>query len=220
MSVIVELSVPPSEFELGRTLQMEGHTTIHLETMAHLEGRSVLCFWMRRMRIGFIEAVRAHPAVAALQIVTTHGEKTLYALDWEPSEDTFFATIVELDAHVLEATGGTDSWLFKIRLPSHDSLSKFQQICFDANIPLDIKRIYNPTRPAAGPRYGLTTTQRQTLTRAVEEGYYAIPRDISTKALAEHYDISDQAVTERLRRAIDTLTRNTLLLTQEDDSSR
>jgi predicted DNA binding protein len=54
---------------------------------------------------------------------------------------------------------------------------------------------------------------------AVEEGYYSIPRGISTKELAEEFDISDQALTERLRRAIITLVTNTLAVTGEEEEA-
>jgi predicted DNA binding protein len=111
-----------------------------------------------------------------------------------------------------------DVWLFQIRFPSHDRLAEFQTLCFEADIPLDIKRTYNPTRPDAGPWYGLTTPQRETLIYAVENGYYSLPRQSSTREIAEHFDVSDQAITERLRRAIETLVTNTLLLTVDDES--
>jgi predicted DNA binding protein len=39
---------------------------------------------------------------------------------------------------------------------------------------------------------------------------------MSTQELAEEFDISDQAVTERLRRAIMTLTENTLIAMQAE----
>jgi len=47
-------------------------------------------------------------------------------------------------------------------------------------------------------------------------GYYSIPRQTSTQELADEFGISDQAVTERLRRAIETLTENTLIAMEED----
>jgi len=34
--------------------------------------------------------------------------------------------VVQLDGHVLEATGGTDTWVFQLRFPSHSALSEFQ----------------------------------------------------------------------------------------------
>ena len=64
--------------------------------------------------------------------------------------------------------------------------------------------------------YGVTQLQRDTLMRAVQGGYYSIPRQMSTQDLADEFGISDQAVTERLRRAIVTLTENTLITVQEE----
>lgn len=218
MGVIVEVSLPSSEFELGRILHMEGDANVRLETMVPLGNRSVPFFRVKGMREAFEKPVRDNSAVDDLEIITEHEDEALYALDWDPSTDTFFRAINKLDANLLEATGGSDSWLFELRMPSHDALSEFQEACFDAEIPIDVMRIYNPTRPDAGPWFGLTAAQRETLAVAVEKGYYALPRGTTTEKLAEEFDISDQAVTERLRRAIDTLTKNTLLLIQEESS--
>jgi len=137
-------------------------------------------------------------------------------LDWDISENSFLASVVSLDGHVLEASGGPETWDFQLRFSSHSALSTFQERCFEADIPINIRRIFNPTRPDAGPWYGLTTPQREALVYAVESGYYSLPRGSSTEDIAEEFDISDQAVTERLRRAIETLTTNTLLLTPDD----
>lgn len=82
---------------------------------------------------------------------------------------------------------------------------------------MSIKHIYNPTRPDAGPYFGLTPAQREILGYAVESGYYSLPREVSTQELADEFDISDQAVTERLRRGISTLVLNSLLMESEDD---
>ncbi|ERG89195.1 MAG: putative DNA binding protein [halophilic archaeon J07HX5] len=57
----------------------------------------------------------------------------------------------------------------------------------------------------------LTDAQLEAMTAAVENGYYDIPRDISTAELGDQLGISDQAVTERLRRGISTLAANTML---------
>lgn len=54
------------------------------------------------------------------------------------------------------------------------------------------------------------------LIRAIQAGYYSIPRQASTQALADEFGISDQAVTERLRHGITALVSNTLLLTDTE----
>lgn len=216
MSVIVEMSLPAEAFELGRILAVEDETSIVLETMVPLGERSVPFFRLHDGHDSFEETVRAHPAVEDIQVVNTHDGETLYALDWQIAEDTFFEGIVAMDAHLLEATGSPRTWAFELRLPSHETLSEFQAYCTEAAIPIDITRIYNPTKPEAGPWYGLTASQRETITRAVEAGYYSIPRGTSTQVLANEFGISDQAVTERLRRAIVSLVSNTLLLTEQE----
>lgn len=219
MSVIVELSLPASAFQLGRILSTEGETTVSLETMVPLGDRSVPFFRTHGVsRNSFETSVREHPSVAGVHVITTHDDETLYSLDWDVDEDSFLGGVLELDGQVLEGKGRPEAWVFQLRFPSHSALSTFQEHCFDRDIPLDIKRIFNPTRPDAGPWYGLTDAQRETLAYAVENGYYSLPRRVSTKEIAEEFDVSDQAVTERLRRAIDTLVTNTLLLTADEDA--
>jgi predicted DNA binding protein len=218
MAVILDLTLPADQFELGRILQMTDDTRIRLETLVPMGERSVPFF---RLYDGaedvFEEAVRGHPTVEDIQVVSTHDGETLYALDWEVSRDTFFAGLQDVEVNVMGATGGADSWSFELRFPSHGAVSSFQSYCADAGIPIEVERVYNPVKPDAGPWFGLTPPQRETLVRAVQSGYYSIPRQTSTNQLAETFDISDQAVTERLRRAVITLTTNTLLIRDQED---
>jgi len=218
MSVIVELSLPAAAFQLGDILATEGDTTVTLDTMVPLGDRSVPFFRVHgSARDSFEASVREHPAVLEVHVVSTHDEETLYALDWEHTDDAFLGLVEQLDGHVLEATGDSAQWNFQLRFPTHEALSTFQEDCFEKEIQLDVERIYNPTVPDAGPWYGLTTAQRETLTAAVETGYYSLPRQSSTEDLATQFDVSDQAITERLRRAIETIVTNTLLLTADAD---
>lgn len=211
MSVIVELSVPSDRFELGQILSVEEPTTVALETMVPLGDR---CAPFVRLSDGthgsFEQSIRAHPAVDRLEKIDTYDDQVLYALDWTASEDTFFAGVLSTNVRLLAGRGTAETWTFEFRFRSHDALSRFQEYALDAGIPLDIDRVYNPTTPETSPDYGLTGPQRETLSRAVETGYYAIPRQSSTAQLASEFDISDQAVTERLRRAITALVERTL----------
>lgn len=217
MSVIVELTLPAGEFELGRILTIQGDTSVTLETMVPMGEHPVPFFSLENhARNVFEERVREHPAVNHIELVDSDDRETLYALDWDFSGDAFFEGIRAFEATVLEAVGSTESWSFRIRFLSHDALSEFQSYCEEVDIEIETERLYNSTRPEAGPWYGLTVPQRETLIRAVEGGYYSIPRQVSTDELADEFDISDQAVTERLRRAIGALVTNTLLLNEEN----
>lgn len=214
MNVIVDLTLPSPQFELGRILEMEGDTSVVLETMVPLGERTVPFFRVQGVDNGFEESVSGHAAVNDIHVVNTHDGEILYALDWDVSDDTFFEGLVEAEANLLEARGVADTWTFELRFQSHDALSSFREHCTEHTIPIDVRRLYNPTKPGTGPWYGLTQPQRMALTQAVEQGYYSIPRQASTKALAAEFGITDQAMTERLRRAIRNLVSGTLLVAE------
>jgi hypothetical protein len=223
MSVIAEMKVSADEFELGRILQLESGELIELETMVPLGQKAVPFFLVHDyIHDAFEEQVRKHPSVDQVTEIDRHNGERLYKLHWDTTNDHFFNAMSKAEAQLLSAKGGAQEWQFELRFPSHDHLSRFHELCENARIDFEVERIYNPTKPTIGPWYGLSEQQRETLMRAVEGGYYSIPRRLSTQELAEEFSISDQAVTERLRRAIITLTENTLfdlpeLKSKEDD---
>ncbi|WP_262179844.1 helix-turn-helix domain-containing protein [Haloarcula laminariae] len=218
MSVIATLRVSADCFELGRILSVSSGCSIVLENLVPLGEQAVPFFTIFGTDEGndFRTAVQDHPSVSDIQQVSSQNDRTLFALDWDISEDRLFRGIHEMQAHLLSATGGRDTWEFELRFASHERLSEFKEYCSDANIDLEVGHIYNPTRPESGPFYGLTQRQRDTLVRAVQGGYYSLPRELSTQDLAEEFGISDQAVTERLRRAIVALVDNSLVAAMED----
>ena len=221
MSVIVHLRIPSDSFELGRIMAMNVDTTVELASMIPLGEKAIPLFSVfDHNTTAFEETVENHPSVEQLKQVSQHDDEIVYALDWNVGRDVFFSGIQEFHAHLLSATGTRDTWEFELRFPDHDALSAFQEYCSDAHITLDVGRIYNPTQPGSGPWYGLTPEQKETLVKAVEGGYYSIPRQMSTNDLADEFGVSDQAVTERLRRAIISLVENTLIVQSEEKFER
>ena len=209
MSVIAELSLPAGEFELGRILDTGDQTTVTLERMVPMDERTVPFIRLRdEPECAFTDRVADHPAVSEIEAVGEQDGAELYALDWQITRDEFFRGLLSVDAHLLEAVGRRRNWEFEIRFASHGRLSAFHDHCSETDIGIELDRVYGSTTP--DPGYGMTQPQRETLMRAVEEGYYAIPREITTRELAAEFDISDQAITERLRRAIRTLVGETL----------
>ena len=138
-------------------------------------------------------------------------EGVLYTFEWDVEGDAVFRSVRDVDAYILDATGTDDSWRFELRFPSHDAMSSFQDRCRTDDIGFEVIRVYNPGKPDLGPWFGPTDRQREAIALAVEEGYCDIPRDCTTVELAETLDISDQTVTERLRRATVRLVTNTIL---------
>lgn len=211
MSVIAELQIAGSEFALGRTLEAVSGTAIELENMVPMGEAPVPFFWVHNSDREEIEAnLSNQETIQNITEIDNLDGRTLYALEWTIDRDELFRGIQEQNAQVLGATGTIVDWEFELRFPSHEALSNFQRYCSQEQIAISVRRIYNPTKPGTGPWFGLTPRQRETLLLATEMGFYDIPRGCSTIELAERLEISDQAVTERLRRAIVTLVSNTL----------
>ena len=212
MSVIISVSVLPGDFELGRVLAVEENAVVTLESIVPLGTQSVPFFRVRGGREQFEAAARDYQSVNTIRLVSTHDGEALYALDWNIQEDGFFEGVITHGGYLLEAAGTASEWQFDLRFETYESLTAFQEHCVDRSVPMDVQRVYNPTRPDAGPWYGLSGPQRETLIRAIEVGYYDVPRQCSTKELAAEFDLSDQAVIERLRRGIENLVTNTILV--------
>lgn len=211
MSVIAEFRVRSGDFELGRILSVEGSSTVELETLVPLGGATVPLFWVRdAARESFIESVGRHPSVERVEPVDAYEDRTLFALEWDADRDRLVDAAGSNGGQVLSAVGSATSWTFEVRFPTHESLSAFSTDCGDAGIELDVTRVYNPSDPDAQSRYGLTEPQLEALTLAVRTGYYDIPRGCTTAELADELGISDQAVTERLRRGIAALATETI----------
>ena len=212
MAVIVRLTVAPSEFQLGRILELQDGATIALETLVPVDGQRVPSFrLLGSTRQEFGTEIERHPAVDELEALTTTEDGILYALTWDASNDTLLTGIEEADARLLEGSGSSSEWSFEIRFPTHEAASRFQAHCTDNGLRIGIDGVYNPTVPEAGVWGLLTDPQREAMIAAIENGYYDIPRNISTADLGDQLGISDQAVTERLRRGVSTLAVNTML---------
>jgi hypothetical protein len=218
MNVIAELSLRADQFELGRILSVEGPTTVVLETLVPVGERPVPFFRVHDdVREDFEQTVRNHSSVNSVTLVEGEDGEALYALDWDVGDHSFFDQIKAADASLLGADGDSRRWEFELRFPSHDHLSAFRDGCEEAGIAFTVDAVYNPTTPDVGPHYGLTPAQREALVYAVANGYYSLPRGASTADIAAQFDISDQAATERLRRAVVTLTTNALTLPEPEN---
>lgn len=216
MSVIADVDFAPESFELGRIFRMEGGqdaVRIQIESMVPL-GESIIPFvWVHNPhRDGFESWVMDHPSVETFEVREEHEDRALYAFAWDATQDDVITAIKSVGAQLLEGTGTESKWRFELRFPSHEALSQFQEYCIEEGVDFEVLRIYNPTKPDVGPWYGLSTPQREALVLAAREGYFDIPRRISTKALGDELGISDQAVTERMRRGLSRLLDHTVLV--------
>jgi hypothetical protein len=111
MSVIAQLQISASSFELGRILGLDRGATIELDDLIPLGERAVPFFTVHdSTREAFEADVQRHPSVENIQKISEHGDETVYALDWDVSRDHFFQAMLKTDAHLLSGTGSMTDW--------------------------------------------------------------------------------------------------------------
>lgn len=214
MSVLVELEVDAQDFELGRVFStLSSATTIELESLVPLPGATTPTVWISNGEHESLEErIGTHPTVGMVEQIEHLNERSLYALEWSLEYDHLFRHFRDENVHIVAATGSANAWEFTLRFQTHQSLSTFQDYCETIQVDINVLGVYNIPEQQPDEAFGITQPQQEALMLAVREGYYDLPRGCSTDELADQLGISDQAVTERLRRAIATLTRNTLMI--------
>ena len=213
MSVIIEARVSAGEFELGRLFEagMGADAAVELETVVPVDGGAVLYFRLRTERLdSFLETVREGSLVDGVRVIDEYGDESLVALDWNQDRDSLFRGLSRADVAVLDARGGQRTWTFVLRFDDHAALDDVREHCATAGIDLHVDRLYSPESPERELSFGVTDAQYEALTLALERGYYDVPRQVSTRELGEELGVSDQAVSERLRRGIAALVCHTL----------
>lgn len=213
MSVIARVQVPAADFEFGRVFAtVDAGMTVELESLVPVSGSATPFVWVAgegHETLG--SKIDTHPTIRTIERVESLRERSLYAIDWTADHDHLFRALRDRPIQLLNAKRIEGVWRFTLRFLTHRSLSRFRSYCEHAHIGLDVSRIHELSESDHERPFGLSKPQLEALVLAVEEGYYDIPRGCNTADIAELLSISDQAVTERLRRAIATLARNTVM---------
>lgn len=216
MSVIAELQIE-GDFILSDLLAELPDVPIQLERVIPTGERTIPFIWIHTDDPEPVaQRLREHRLVEQLTQLDTLPDRALYRIEWAEEPNSVLETLRSQRASLLDAVGAGESWGFDLRFPTHEALSAFHTRCEDAGLSISLKRVYRPNDEGTPARYGLTDVQRDTLALALEQGYFTIPREIVTDELAAQLDISDQAVTERIRRGITNVLTHILIMPDTD----
>lgn len=200
-TVIVEFRVEGDQFTLGRVLAAPPDTYIELERIIPSGPAIVPYVWARGTDLSrFERRARAHERVADFVTLDRIDDWALYRIEWTDPTESLLSGIDAAGGAVLEARRD-DEWLFRLRFPDHDALSSFYSYCREQEISIDIARSYTASeRSDVGGRFDLSRPQREALVLALREGYFDTPSRVSLADLATEFDISEQALSNRIRR--------------------
>lgn len=215
MSVILEFSIPATDFKLGEVLS-DPPMQLELERIVPTGGMIMPFVWATGDdHETFAEKVRSRPSVKELLDLDRVGESGLYRIEWDQPPTDLIDGISAAGAVVLEARG-LEEWTFRLRFPDHDDLSMFHNYVIEHGIPVHIDRTYTLTEATGvGRRFGLSQAQREALLLALRKGYFETPSETSLDELGKELGISRQAVSNRIRRGNEKILREVLLSSGE-----
>lgn len=222
MSVIGEFTVPASALAMEDTLATTPGMTVEIErVVAHPSGTLTPYFWVRGGEMdAFRTALADDDSVSEATRLDSYGEGSLYRAKWPQDVESVGAAYLQTGATILEATGRHQEWELRLRFDTHGAVSEFSEYCAEHEIPYDVTRIYEPSNPKGGGQFGVTPKQREALVTALDAGLYDVPQAATMGEVAETLDISQQALSKRLRRGHGNVVRNVLTIEEAPDGER
>lgn len=153
--------------------------------------------------------LRSLPNVSSVDLVSERDARSVFRVTWADDPIGGFA-FDDVDGHLLRAVGRVDGWHVTMLFDGQGSLTSFWEMVREGDVCVTVETVKtSPTYPESVSE-SLSSQQRETLCRAVERGYFGIPRGCTAAELGEEFDISDQAVSERLRRGTKLLVERSL----------
>lgn len=202
MTSIIEVGVPAEELALGDTLRAVPGARVDVIRTVPSEPNGVtqvLAFEGNDDEVG--PALRSDGSVAATTPLATLEKECVYRVEWgEPTVDQL-RELFWGDGTMLRTQASNDKWCFRVMFADRDSMGDWYNHCRDLGLSVDIESIYDPTVAVRPRQYGLSQKQYVTLETALQSGFYDIPRKITLEELADEFDVTHQALSERLSRA-------------------
>ncbi|ELY51574.1 helix-turn-helix domain-containing protein [Natronococcus jeotgali] len=172
-----------------------------------------LVFWAYGDDPGAIEAALENdPTVAEYSLLEALSERRLYSAaltEWGTDLLIYPAAATnDISFRDVTVTGDGETRI-RARVPSREALQAYRESCLERDLGFRLRRIFRESESETSP-YGVSSRQREALLAALEAGYFDVPREATLAAVAEELEISDQALSARLRRGQAALLRNTL----------
>lgn len=206
MSIIITITLSASEFDIGRVIEAVDGVHIEFESVVPLGDQAMPILEVHDCdHESFARRLGDHDAVASVIAIDQSEDIARYAVEWSADLGSFYQVLSDQHATILKAIKDGNQWEFNLRFPSQETLTAFHDQVHENEICLDIHRVSRSNQPEFDLQSQLSPVQREALELATSKGYYSIPRETTSAELGTILGISDQAVTERLRRAMATL---------------
>lgn len=215
MSTLITATLPCEEFALAETMVAAPNVSFQCEKIVDTaEGTVLPLVWARLPDDEEIldTALAADSTVTEVQLLSEFDEERLYRMEWVDRQ-VVTEMLLNEQATILNASTENGQWVLRVLYPTADGPSETIAYCESHGLTINVTAVREMDAEPAG-QYGLTDPQYEVLTLACDRGYFAIPRQAELDDLAEELGVSHQALSERLRRGVEALVTDTLLVDQ------
>ena len=217
-TVRIQLSIPL----LADSFRATPDVTGHLVDVGHLDGATYrLLLRVQVTDDGAFESVLGEDeTVVAWTRLATGPDGHLYRVRVGADRLAVraYRHALQLDGYLADAQVDADGWRLRLLFPDRAAVSSFTRRCDADGMEPNVRAIQDAGGPHVDRAYDLTRIQAETLQFAVECGYFDVPRRATLETLADGLDVSKQAVSERLRRGLDSLLTDTVSDMDRDSS--
>lgn len=177
---------------------------------AHSTEWTMPCLWVRGTDLGAAEvSLDADPTVATVVETERFDGEAYYHVEWAAGVQDRIDAYLDKEASIIRATADADGWELEIRFAGRDQFEAFREH-LDAQGHSFALRSLSESGSQRGSAGALTPDQREVLEAALAQGYFQVPREVTTRELADELDRSHQTVSELLRRGTENLVAATL----------
>lgn len=203
MSVLALFAVETGDHDLVRLFRGYPADTVEIDRVSSVERGIGIYLWVTTQgQHSSNEIGEGRSTSLDCHRLDRQGEATLLRISRNREAGDVFNGLIDAGASVLRGDVGSDTMRFLVEFADHDRLAKFYNYCIEYEVPIRLKRVHSITdQPEHAREYGLTMEQREALALAAKYGYFSTPREVTLSELAEEFGISQQALSQRIRRA-------------------
>lgn len=147
------------------------------------------------------------PSVGCLDLLEDGEFRRLYSIETVPDtiDERAYEAAVDSGGMYLQSRTGEDGWYTTMNYPDQESFQQYQRRISEEGMEIEPTVVRAGKYLISGGAFDLTKKQEEVLAETVNAGYFEVPRQGSLEEVAEELDISQQAASERLRRATGAL---------------
>ncbi|WP_049998634.1 helix-turn-helix domain-containing protein [Halococcus sediminicola] len=186
------------------------NTQLIVEGMTACDSETVLItFWANGPDLATLErGLENEPSIQTIEVLSgTDADQKLYQVRLSGAATTYWGWI-NLGGVLLGCTLDYEGKWIRMRFPNRDALVACRDYCADHGYSFALNSLQPTSSGVDSKPTGLTVAQDELLTAATNEGYFNVPRNTTMDNLADSFNISNQAASERLRRGISNILAN------------